>query len=278
MRLASVELCDPPQSPQHVAKVTAEHASVGVQLVDDDIAQVFKQPRPPRVVRQNPRVQHVRIGQDDVALLADGFARVARRVPVISEHAEPVLQPLVEVVQLRQLILRQRFSWKKVEGARIRIGQNGIQNGQVVAQGFAAGCRRHDDDVFPGMHRFGRRGLVGIQLPNPLGFVRSPQILVNPSRKFRPLSLPRGIVAHRRQDLALRVAAGEIVENLRDTRQRSGSARRFEGRHSSQTHGQGIRHKGVSPAIRLFFAQPSTPPPSTQRRIFVGVSQFPISP
>ena len=45
---------DPAQAPQHVAEMAAEHAAVRVQLVDDDVPEIFEQLRPARMVRQDP--------------------------------------------------------------------------------------------------------------------------------------------------------------------------------------------------------------------------------
>jgi len=70
-------------------------------------------------VRQDSRVQHVRIRQDDVALLADGFARVAGRVSVIVK-TQSVLQPLVQIVKFRKLVLRQRLGGKRYS-ARVSV-------------------------------------------------------------------------------------------------------------------------------------------------------------
>ena len=41
--MAAVELAQPHQPAQHVGQVGAEHAAVGVDFVDDDVFQVFKQ-------------------------------------------------------------------------------------------------------------------------------------------------------------------------------------------------------------------------------------------
>ncbi len=79
MRIASVEICDALQAPQNIAQMTAKNAAIGVQLIDHHVAQIFEQALPLGVVRQDAGVQHVRIGEHDVAFFADGFARVARR-------------------------------------------------------------------------------------------------------------------------------------------------------------------------------------------------------
>ena len=50
LRMAAVELAQPHQPAQHVGQVGAEHAAVGVDFVDDDVFQVFKQLDPLGVV------------------------------------------------------------------------------------------------------------------------------------------------------------------------------------------------------------------------------------
>ena len=118
--------------------MAAEDAAVGVQFVDHDVAQIFKQASPARVMREDAGVQHVRIGKDDVALLANGFARVAGRVAIIGEHAEAIVEALIQIVELGELILRQGFGGKKIERAGVGVGENGVEDGQVVAKSFAA--------------------------------------------------------------------------------------------------------------------------------------------
>src|SRR5262245_56419890 len=72
--------------------MASEHAAIRVQLIDHDVLQIFKQPRPPGVVRQDPRVQHVGIGQDNVPLLPNRLPRIARRVPVIGKHRKSFIR------------------------------------------------------------------------------------------------------------------------------------------------------------------------------------------
>ncbi len=86
LRRTPIKSRNPPQPSQHVAQMAAKYSAVGVQLINHDVFQIFKQPRPPRVVRQYPGVQHVRIGQDNVSLLPDRLPRIARRVPVVGKH------------------------------------------------------------------------------------------------------------------------------------------------------------------------------------------------
>ena len=55
LRIRTVVTGDAPEPPEHVAQMTAEHAAIGVQLVDHDVAQVLEQLRPARMMRQDAR-------------------------------------------------------------------------------------------------------------------------------------------------------------------------------------------------------------------------------
>ena len=78
--------------------MAAKYAAVGVQFIQHDIFQILKQPRPSGVMRKNPGVQHVWIGQYDVAFFAYRFARVAGRVAVVGEDPKPVVEPLIQIM------------------------------------------------------------------------------------------------------------------------------------------------------------------------------------
>ena len=55
-------------------------ASVIMQFVYDEIAEVFEELGPFGVMRQNPGVEHVGIGEDDVGFVANRPAGIGRRV------------------------------------------------------------------------------------------------------------------------------------------------------------------------------------------------------
>ena len=82
-RLAPVGARHPAQPPQHVGDVGAEDAPVGVRLVNDDPAEVGEEVAPALVVGQDADVQHVRVGEDEVAAAADRRPLFARRVAVV---------------------------------------------------------------------------------------------------------------------------------------------------------------------------------------------------
>ncbi|KAG1605667.1 hypothetical protein G6F46_013575 [Rhizopus delemar] len=107
LRLHAVERADALEPAQHVGDVAAEHAAVGVHFVDDDVAQVLEELRPLGVMRQDRLVQHVRVGDHDIAVQADSLARVAGGVAVEGEGFHPQIAGAVELQQLGHLVLGQ---------------------------------------------------------------------------------------------------------------------------------------------------------------------------
>ena len=70
---------------------------------------------------QHAGVQHVGVGDDDVAGLADRLAGADRRVTVVRVGLEIDLHLTDEAVKLGQLILRQRLGRKQVERSGLRV-------------------------------------------------------------------------------------------------------------------------------------------------------------
>ena len=83
LRLASIKCANSSQPPKHIRHMAAENAAIGMQFIHDDKLQIFKQPRPPCVMRQDALVQHVGIAENDVAARTNGRPRILRRVAVI---------------------------------------------------------------------------------------------------------------------------------------------------------------------------------------------------
>ena len=82
-RVGAVVGADAPQAPDDVRHVAAEQAAVRVQLVDDDVLQVLEELEPLRVVGKDRRVEHVGVGDDDLAGGAHDAPDVGRRVAVV---------------------------------------------------------------------------------------------------------------------------------------------------------------------------------------------------
>ena len=75
------------EPPNDVREMAAEHATIRVQLVDDDEPEILEQLRPARMVREDPRVHHVGVAEHDVRLAANRAPRIRRRVAVVREDA-----------------------------------------------------------------------------------------------------------------------------------------------------------------------------------------------
>ena len=72
------------QPADHVGDVRAEHAAVGVQFVNHDEFQITEEFVPVGVMRQDARVEHVGIGEEDAGGLADLRAAGGGRIAVVN--------------------------------------------------------------------------------------------------------------------------------------------------------------------------------------------------
>ena len=139
----------PQQPAQHQGHVRAEDAPVDVTFVDDEEAQVAQQARPPFAVAEDRGVHHVRVGDDDACLLPDQAAGLARGVAVIGgDHG--VLHRRGgrdEACQRLALVLGQSLRRRQVQAGRQAVVDEGIGDGQLVAQRLAGRCACRDDDI-----------------------------------------------------------------------------------------------------------------------------------
>ena len=242
LRAGAVVLADPLQAAQHVAQVAAEHAAIGVQLVDHHVLQVLEELGPPRMVRQHAGMQHVGIGEGDVRPRANGSARVGRRVAIVGVHADVVgalgADQGRERVQLGHLILRERLGRKEVQRPRGRILQDGVEHRQVVAERLARGRGCGDDDVLAGRHALIRLGLVAIELAHAAPFERGLQARIEPLGIRLELGLHRREPPHRRDDAVGRVGA------LQPRTGRQVLQRAAQGKVLSLDRGGGRRERG----------------------------------
>ena len=127
-----------------------------------------------------------------------------------------IVEALREIVQLGELVLRERLGGEEVERARIGIFEDGVQDRQVVAERFA-GCRGRDDhEVFSRARKFGCGGLMRIELVDSLGAIGSGKFRANPRGHGAELRFARGDVLDRGEDFVGAVACRERVQHLLD--------------------------------------------------------------
>ena len=208
--------------------MAAEHATIGVQFVQHHVAQILKQTLPARVVRQDSGVQHVRVGQHDVAALANRLARVCRSIAVVGEDAEAIVETRGQIVQLGELVLRERFGGEEVQRARVQIFKNRVQDRQVVAQRLPGRRRRNHHNVAPLPDSFRGHGLVAIQLRDAFFRIGVRQLGAHPFRHGRKPRIPRRNMVHGGNDFAEAVTLRELLDNFPDARERD---RVFRGPH-----------------------------------------------
>ncbi len=85
-----------------------------MQLVNHDVPEVRKELLPFRMMRQNARMQHIRIGDHNMPLPADRLPRIVGCVTVVGKSFDVGAQLRDQAVRLVHLILRQRFGRENV--------------------------------------------------------------------------------------------------------------------------------------------------------------------
>ena len=88
LRLRAVVPAHAQQPAEQMSRVRAEQPRIRVHLVDHDVAQMCEEPRPARVLREDARVEHVGVADDDPRRLADAGAGRRGRVPVVGPGLE----------------------------------------------------------------------------------------------------------------------------------------------------------------------------------------------
>ena len=211
-RPAAVVRADPQQPAQDVGDVAAEHAPVGVQLVDDDVAQLLEQLEPLGVVRQDRRVEHVRVGHHHLAGRPDGRPDRGRRVAVVRRRRDRQAGGRRELAELGHLVLSERLGREQEQGPRRRIVGDGLQDRQRVAQGFARRGRGDDDHVLAAMGDLDRRRLVGVRPGDPAPAEAVDDARIQPAgevREVRGTCRQDGVVDHAPGDRRLGEQVGQ---------------------------------------------------------------------
>ena len=163
LRADTIERTHALQPADDVGHVRAEHAAIGVHLVDHHITQAFEELRPLGVMRQDRLVQHVRIADHHIAVQTDRLAGVAGRVAIKRERLDAKIAGLVQLQQFGHLVLGQRLGGKQVQRLGV-LPQGRGKHRQRVAQRFARRRGRDDGDVFARLACRPRPGLMAVQL------------------------------------------------------------------------------------------------------------------
>src|SRR5581483_2725345 len=144
LRLGAVDPREPAEASQDVRDVRAEDAAVDVGLVDDDEAEVVEEVAPELVARQDADVEHVGVREDEVRPAADLAALLGRRVPVVDRGADA---GNAELGERAGLILRERLRRIEIERARVAVGDEPVEDGEVEGKSLPRRGAGRDDDV-----------------------------------------------------------------------------------------------------------------------------------
>ena len=148
----------------------AEDSAIGVGFVNDDEFQVAEKVTPVGVMRQNARVEHVGIAQDDAGVFANGGAvRIGgcrHRKWQVSGYR---LSGFRFAEMSDRLILCKGFGWEKIKCAGFGVLKHGRKDRQVVGESLSAGCACGEDDIFmrAGVSPCGE--LMGVERRNAAG-------------------------------------------------------------------------------------------------------------
>ena len=95
------------ETSKDVGQVTAKHTTIRMELIDDDKSQVFEQLCPPRMMRQDTGVQHIRISQHEVSTVTHGASRILWGITIIGKRCNRnvLLKPCSHAQQLGELVL-----------------------------------------------------------------------------------------------------------------------------------------------------------------------------
>ena len=182
MRLAAIKVAQAQKAAQHIGQVGAKYAAVGVDLVDDDVLQVFKELHPFGVVGQDAGVEHIRVGHHDMPRLAYGLAGGAGGVAIVGVGLDAHAHLFDQLVQFADLVGRKRLGGEEIQRTGILVLQNGGQHGQVVAHGFAGGRGGDHHHITPGENFLHRMGLMAVQLVDATLLQHGQKTLVQPFR------------------------------------------------------------------------------------------------
>ena len=164
-------------------------------------------------MREDARVQHVRVRDHDVPGGADRAPRVVGGIAVVGRRPEVDAERLDEAVKLVHLIARQRLGREQVQRAGVPALEDGVDDREVVAEGLARGGGRDDDDVGPARDLAVRHRLVRIELPDapPPEGIGQPRVQIG-----RELLIPRFYLGKRAPGGELRGKARPGAQGIED--------------------------------------------------------------
>ncbi len=180
----AVEAGDAAQPADDEGHVGPEDPPVAVGLVEDDVAKVAEKALPLRVPGKHV-VKLVGVCDDDPRHLADAPAARNRRVAVVDGRIGPDARGALHVLEDLELVVRQGLRGVDEKGRGLPVALEGLEDGQVEAEGLPRRGGRAEDDVAPRPQGLDGLALVaveadvtGVQVVGNAGRERCPQLPV----------------------------------------------------------------------------------------------------
>jgi hypothetical protein len=85
-----------------------------LEFVDHHKSQGLEEGDPFCVMGEDARVEHIRVRNDDIPFGADSLPCILGRISIIGESSNWFFNLVNQVLKLKQLVLRKRFSGKEV--------------------------------------------------------------------------------------------------------------------------------------------------------------------
>ncbi len=115
------------------------------------------------MVRQDRRVEHVGVRDDDLPGGAHGRADGCRRVAVVGGRDDREVRRCRELPELGHLVLTERLRREQEQRPRRRILRDRLEGRKRVAERLPRRRGRHDDNILASVDRLDRLGLVRVQ-------------------------------------------------------------------------------------------------------------------
>ena len=244
---------EPAQPASELGDVAAEDAAEGVQLVEHDEAKPPEEGRPTLMVRQQPGVQHLGVGEHDRCVLANPGALLGAGVAVVGAGHHP---RELEGGERAELVVSQRLGGEHGErGARADGVAGRLRDGHLVAERLPRRGARRDDHRVAGAGRLDRFDLVRPERPGQslgdgvgqrageLGVPRRPSWLRVEEHEAAGSEVGGGAVVGVVGAIAL---GGQVAEHVGDGRTRAGAE--LEGSESVRADGHARRRAYADPA------------------------------
>ena len=120
MWICAIELCHTLEPANDIGNMRAEDSAVGVGFVDDNEFEVGKKIAPVGVMRQDTRVQHVWICENDAGSFTNGRAMRLRRVTVVDGRYQ-VPGIMSQGMERRKLVLGEGFGGEEIYCPCLRV-------------------------------------------------------------------------------------------------------------------------------------------------------------